>query len=183
MTDKKIILGLTGLMGSGKGTVVEYAVRKYGASAYSFSTILRDLLKRLHLDISRHNLQKLSLSLRQTFGEDLLARVMAADAGDDNSAVIVIDSIRRLDDIIFLKKNPAFRLARIVAGEKIRYNRIVERGENRGDEKKTYTEFQEDHKANTEVTIPPLMAEADIEIDNNGSLDDLYAQVDKIIKI
>ena len=76
---KKLIIGLTGPVASGKGTVKKYIEEKYGAKDCRFSTILRDVLVRIDVPIIRENLQKVSTTLRQLFGEDLLARVIAKD--------------------------------------------------------------------------------------------------------
>jgi len=57
---KKIILGFAGEIASGKGTAAKYLAEKYGSGYFRFSTILRDVLKRLYLDESRENAQKIS---------------------------------------------------------------------------------------------------------------------------
>ena len=85
----KIILGLAGEMASGKGTVAKYAAEKYNAKTWRFSTMLRDVLDRLSLEQSRDNMQTLSTILRQNFGEELFARVMAEDVKKDTSEIIV----------------------------------------------------------------------------------------------
>jgi dephospho-CoA kinase len=46
---KKIIFGFTGLMASGKGAAALYLQNRHSARTFRFSTILRDLLKRLDL--------------------------------------------------------------------------------------------------------------------------------------
>ena len=100
----KKIIGLVGKISSGKGTVAKYMEEKYNANTYRFSTILRDILKRLHSEINRKNLQDVSTALRQTLGEDILAKVMAEDVKKDDNDLIVVDGIRRMADIKYLKK-------------------------------------------------------------------------------
>ncbi len=178
----KIILGLAGEMASGKGTVAEYLKIKYSASNYRFSTILRDVLMRLHLEQSRKNMQKTSTILRKAFGDDLLAKVIAEDVKKDNSEIIVIDGVRRLDDIKYLRKNKEFRLVYIDTGIKKRYGRIINRSENTDDQNKTFEQFVEEHKGEPELQIKGLKKYADIIIDNNGSKEELYKQIDKIIE-
>ena len=58
MISNKIILGFTGLIASGKGTAAKYFNEKYGATTYRFSTMLRDLLNRIHVEHSRDNIIK-----------------------------------------------------------------------------------------------------------------------------
>ena len=83
MSQQKIIIGLVSKIAAGKGTVTKYLQDKYGASAYRFSTMLRDALNRLYVEINRKNMQKLSTILRQNFGEDLMAKVIAEDVKRD----------------------------------------------------------------------------------------------------
>src|SRR3989344_446285 len=98
----KCIIGITGLLSSGKGTAAEYLVQHHGAVSFRFSTMLRDLLDRLYLEQTRDNLSHISTVLRQQFGEDLLSKVMARDAEIATNALIVIEGIRRDMDIKYL---------------------------------------------------------------------------------
>lgn len=182
MTDKKIIIGLTGEICAGKGAVVKYLEAKHGAASYRFSTILRDLLARLYLPVSRENIQNISTAIRQYLGEDIMAKVIAEDVKNDKNNVIVLDGVRRVADIKYLRDVAGFKLARIVAEPEIRYKRLIARKENSGDERKAYEEFLADHKKEADAQVPAVMAQADLKIDNNGSLADLYKQVDQIIK-
>jgi len=177
-----LILGLVGPLASGKGTVKKYIVEKYGGQDCRFSSILRDVLKRLSLDISRDNLINISTILRQNFGQDLLAKAIANDAKNFDADIVVIDGVRRMEDIQYLREIKGFVLLSIDADEKVRYGRMVARNENAGDNKKTFEEFLADHKRETELTIPGVMKIADNVVDNSGTLDELHAQIDKIIK-
>lgn len=182
MPNKKIILGLVGEIASGKGAVVKYLEKKYQASSYRFSIMLRDILNRLYLEITRQNMQKISTVLRKNFGEDTLARVIAEDVKNDKNKIIVTDGVRRLADIKYLKELRGFKLVRVVSDPKIRYERLIGRDENQGDSKKTFKQFLADHKKEADCEVSKVMKKASLEINNDGSLDDLYRQVDKIIK-
>ncbi len=177
----KIILGLVGEIASGKGTVVKYLVNKYQASSYRFSTPIRDVCQRLKIETNRKNLQTMSAILRQTFGEDLFSKVMKEEAKNDNNNVVVIDGIRRPTDIIRLKELPEFKIIYVTANIKTRYQRLIKRAENSRDVLKTYSEFTQDHEAETEVAIPKIGEQADYKIDNNGTKSDLYKQIDTIL--
>lgn len=179
--DRKIF-GLTGLMACGKGTVAKYLVEKNGAAGFRFSTIVRDILDRLYLPQSRENFQKMVPILLEGFGTDLLSKIMAQDVMKSDKKIIVIDGIRRFPDIEHLKKIPGFKLVAIEVDAKIRYQRLVARGENAGDSEKTWEQFLEEHKAATEIDIPKLMEAADIKINNNGSIEELYKQLDNLVK-
>ena len=182
MTQNKIIIGLVGQIASGKGTVAEYLEKNHNALTFRFSTILRDVLKRLHVENSRENLQNLSTILRQKFGEDLLAKVMAGDVENTDNSIVVVDGIRRMADIKYLKELSNFKLLSVVADPKIRYERAISRSENSGDNKKTYEDFLADQQKEADAEIPQVMQNANIEINNDQNFENLYEQINKIIK-
>lgn len=179
---QKIILGIAGEIASGKGTTAQYLIERYGASTHRFSTSLRDIAKRMYLDESRENLQKISTIMRENFSDDILSMVIYRDVANDNTQVVAIDGVRRMADIEFLKKLLEFKLVYIDADMENRYNRIVKRGENVDDNAKTFEEFENDHKREAELQIKDLKNQADFVVDNNGSLEQLYAQIDNIIQ-
>ncbi|MDD3711546.1 MAG: hypothetical protein PHP37_03045 [Patescibacteria group bacterium] len=182
MKKKKIVIGLTGQIACGKGVIKKFLINEYQASDYRFSTILRDVLIRLYVEQSRENIQKMSTLLRQTFGEDILADVMSKDIKNDDHHFIVIDGIRRLADIKHLREVPGFFLVSVEAEEKLRHQRVIERNENPGDDKKTFEDFLKDQKEESESEIPNTMAAADFVIDNNGSWDYLWNQIHDLVK-
>jgi dephospho-CoA kinase len=180
---KKIILGLTGEMASGKGTLATYLTDKYQANSHRFSTMLRDILKRLFIEQSRENLQNISTVLRQVFGEEIMAKVMASEAANDQADIVVIDGIRRQADIVHLTKLPEFKLIYLEADMELRYQRLTNRRENADDATVTWEEFQKAHQAETELQIKTLRPQADFIINNNGSISDLYQKIDHILQI
>lgn len=177
----KIIIGLVGPLASGKGTVKKYLVEKYRAEDCRFSSILRDILTRADIEISRANLQVMSTTLRQNFGEDVLAKAIANDAKNFQSNVIVVDGVRRMADIKYLKELEGFILVAVDANPKIRYERMLSRNENKGDDKKSFDDFLKDHEAESELEIPEVMKNAIYSLNNDGAVEELYKQVDQIV--
>lgn len=178
----KIILGFTGLIACGKDVSKTYVEKKYGASSYRYSTMLRDILTRLYLPMTRENLQNLSTDLRARFGEDTMAKVIAEDAKNDEHEIVIIEGIRRMADIANLQQTPNFYLISVETTPENRYQRMVKRNENVGDENKTYDDFLKSDQMETEVQIPDVMNHAKFHVDNNGSVEDLYRQIDEIIE-
>lgn len=179
---KKNILGLAGEIASGKGTVARYILEKYKGSSHRFSTALRDVAKRMYLEENRENLQKISTIFRENFHDNILSEVIYHDVENDNHNIVVIDGVRRMADIEFLKKIPEFKLIYIDTDMKKRYERIIQRGENMDDNSKTFEEFKKDHEREAELQIKDLKQRADFVIDNNGSFKELNFQIDSIIK-
>ncbi|HPN96482.1 MAG TPA: AAA family ATPase [Candidatus Moranbacteria bacterium] len=177
----KVILGLAGEIASGKGTTAKYICDKYNGSAHRFSTMLRDVAKRLYLEENRENLQKISTVFRENFFDDILSSVIAKDVENDKHEIIAIDGVRRMADISYLKRLPNFKLVYIDTSIENSFGRLTQRGENMDDKDKTFEEFKKDHEREAELQIRDLKEKADYVIDNNGTTEELYRQIDEII--
>ncbi|MDD5251611.1 MAG: AAA family ATPase [Patescibacteria group bacterium] len=178
----KIIIGLTGEIGAGKDTVANYLVEKHHATVHKFSTAMFDCLHRLDVTTTRENLATFSVITRQSYGEDLYARIVARDCGHDPSAIVVANGIRRPADMVHLKKLPGFRLVFVSAPERLRFERIRNRGEKENEKNMSWEEFAANEKLPTEAAIHEISDEADVRLDNAGDLTALYAQVDRLLQ-
>ena len=177
----KLILGIAGEMGSGKGTIAKHATEQHRGNTHRFSTILRDVLDRVYIEQSRDNISTISTVLRKNFGEDILAKAMYHDAENDQHDLVIVDGVRRMADITFLKELPHFKLIYAEADLQNRYERIVKRAENTDDTTKTFEDFKKDHELETELQIRDLKNYADYVVNNDGVYADLYKQIDDII--
>ena len=177
----KIIFGITGQIASGKDTVANYIIQKTNAKTFKFSQVLRDILKRIHQETTRDNMQKLSTSLRQDFGEDILAKILSEDIKISDENVMVIDGVRRYADIESLKDLEGFKLIYVETNMENRYERIVKRAENADDSTKTFEDFKKDNEKEAESQILDLKKFASIIVDNNGSFEELYKQIDSVL--
>lgn len=181
-TNKKIILGVVGEIGSGKTTVTEYIKKKYQAQSFKFSDMLRDILNRLYLAETRENMQILSTVLRKNFSEDIMSKVIMQDAQNCQNKFIITEGIRRPSDTVYLKRLKNFYILAIETKASLRYQRLVKRSENPDDQNKTWLEFKKEAQAEAEQEIKKVAQEADFTVDNNGSFDVLYQQIDQVIK-
>ncbi len=180
-TEKKIILGFVGPMASGKGAASDYLIEKYDVGHVRYSTMLRDMADRLFLPHTRDVLITMSEAIREKFGDDIMAKVVREEAMRSPKRIVCIDGIRRPMDIEVLKDAPGFTLVHITADMRTRYERLIARTENSDDQTKTFEQFEQEHQRSTEVTIAQVAAGADVTIDNNGTFEQLYAQLDKLI--
>lgn len=177
----KIIFGFVGQMASGKDTAANYLKEKYNGKNFSFSDMLGDVLKRYHLELNRNNYIKASEAMREYFGDEILSKTMAEDIKKDDHQIISISNVRRPNDVKYLSDLPGFVLVKIEAEPKTRYERLTHRGEKSDDNNKTFAQFLEDHKRSTEVTIEEIANQSTEQIDNNGSLEELYKQLDELV--
>lgn len=177
----KTILGFTGLIACGKDTASNYFAKKYNAEQVKFSASMKDIMERVYISPIRKNYQLISRVLRETFGQDLFSKVVANDVKNSKADLVIVDGVRRIPDIEHLKNIKGFKLVAVEVDAKTRFERIKQRNEKPGDQTKTWEEFQKEDVAETEITIPELMKQADATIDNNGTLEEFYKQLDKLV--
>lgn len=180
--NKKIILGLVGEIASGKDTVADYLVEKYGAKTISFSQPLRDILDILYQPQNRANMAGLGDTLREQFGQDLLSCVIAKKIKNSRDKIIVLPNVRLESDIVYLKKLPGFVLVSIDTEAKTRFKRLTSRGQNTDDKTKTWAQFQKDAQLYTERGIRDLMKKCKYKLDNNKKKTDLYNQIETLLQ-
>ncbi len=178
----KIIIGIAGEIGAGKGTVTDYIVRTYHAQNVRYSAILQDILRRLDLPYVRENLALLAEALRTTFGADVLSRALLGDIARADAHVVVVDGIRKKAELDALRAHEGFMFLFVDADMRVRYERIHARHEKADDATKTYEQFVADHARPADREIAQLKPLADHVIDNNGSTADTQRQIDGIMK-
>lgn len=176
-----LIIGFVGQAGCGKGTAADLLREKYGAGYFRFSAILGDILARLFIDKTRDNFVKISESLRKGFGEDILSYAIEQEALQASEEIVVVDGIRRVEDIIALEPLPQFKLIAITASPEKRFERMKGRGEKSGEASMTWEQFVTEGQASTEITIPAVMERARETISNEGTREEFEARVHELM--
>lgn len=176
------IIGIVGTQGSGKNYISEYVIAHYGGDHLTFSDFLSHVLAKMNLPKSRENMIKLSVSLRNEFGDDLLSHAIAAEALRSEADLVLVDGIRRLGDLTAFRPMPNFTLIAVNADPKLRFERMKKRGEKAGESDMSWEQFEAEEKAPTEVTIPESMTYANHVIMNDGTKEDLEARIDEVMK-
>jgi dephospho-CoA kinase len=184
MKKRKIVIGLIGEKGSGKGTVSDYLIEKYGAKHYGTSKILRRTLEDLHLPITRDNLAKLALVLKEGYGPSVIIDSLIHDMEKNGSNIIIADGIRMHGDVEPFKKKYGsdFYLVYVAADTRLRYQRIKARKQNHGEDKLTFRKFLEEEARLTEISIHEIGKLAEFKLSNNGTSQRLKKQVDDMVK-
>lgn len=178
-----IIIGITGTLGAGKGTIVNYLVKNRGYKHYSVSGFLKDQLLEKKLEINRTNLQDIGNEIRKKFGSDYITRKLFEKAKKENVDA-VIESIRNPKEAEFIKSHDGFLFA-VTADQKTRYQRIKSRGEEK--DKVTFTEFKKQEKKELQSknphaqNLPKCILLADYKFANNSTIKCLYEKVEKAI--
>lgn len=181
-----IIIGITGTIGAGKGTIVEYLVSKKGFKHFSArELIVEEILKR-GLENNRDNMVIVANELRQQYGSSYVADELyrRAKVTGDNC---IIESLRTVGEIEALKNKGSFVLLAVDAEPKIRFERILNR--KTVTDNVSFDKFLDDEKREMESDDPnkqnlkKCIQMADFVINNNGDLDQLNNKIEEILTI
>jgi len=178
----KTIIGLIGETGSGKDTFCDYVKKtvKQPVFCFRFSDTLSEILMILFGEVKKEDQQWLGKVLREQHGNDILVKAMAQKIKNIENGFMILNGIRYWEEFKMVK-NLGGKNLYITADQKIRWQRINKRGE-KVDDFSSFDKFLEKEKARTEILVPEIGGKADFKIENNGSKDDFYKEVDKIIK-
>jgi dephospho-CoA kinase len=125
MIGKKLVIGITGTIASGKD-VVARILKDKNFQVISLGEVIREELKSKGLETNRKNQQDLGNELRKEFGGQVLAE-RALKKFQSYDAPLVINGIRNLDEITYLKENSEFKLIGVDAPIDIRWMRVQAR--------------------------------------------------------
>jgi len=176
-----IVIGITGTIGAGKGEVVSY-FKKKGFVHFSARAALIEEIKKRGLEVNRDSMHIVANELRAAHGAEFLAKLLFTKAQNENKDCI-IESIRAVGEIDYLRSKSDFFLIGVDADQKIRYNRIVRRGSDT--DKVSFEEFSaQEHREMqssdpTKHNIFACMQRADIVIENNGTLAGFREKLDE----
>lgn len=180
------IIGITGTLGAGKGTVVEYLVNEKGFRHYSVRGFITGRILDKGLPVNRDSMVSVANELRRQHGPAYIIDKLYEKAVKDGSDSI-IESIRTTGEVDSLRKKPGFLLLAIDADPQIRYERIRKRASETDDI--TYETFLENEKREMDNPDPgkqnlrACMEEADITLTNNGNRQELFDKVENMLKV
>jgi len=132
-----MIIGLTGTLGAGKGSVADILVQHYGFEKIVFSDWLKKEMKKKGFELTRRGIQDFADGLRKEFGQQALAdKVIEMIEPGKNYAV---DGFRNPGEVEAFRKMDDFVLIGLDAPLSLRSERMILRG--RADDPKNKDDF------------------------------------------
>ena len=179
-----MIIGITGTDGAGKGTAVDFLVTQHGYTHYSSRDLIMEEINRLGLPATRVQTRLTANSLREQFGNDVIVRKAYEKATTEDAKMVVIESIRTLAEVEYLKAHGGILLA-VDASPEVRFARV--QGRRSETDKVTYEQFLAHEALENDDPNPhgmqkaKVMASADYTIKNSTDKKDLAREVEKFI--
>lgn len=171
------ILAIVGLPGSGKTTAIE-AIKDLGI-VVTMGDIVRNEAKRRNIEPSGPNLGDIAKELRETGGPDIIAKKCVDLINKKTFDIIFIDGIRSLAEVNIFRKFWKFPIIAIIVNEKNRLRRLFKRS--RSDDPKNLEELKERDMRELKFGLDKVLKEADYNIKNNSTIDDLKKKTREVI--
>lgn len=175
-----LLVALCGESGAGKSTTTDL-LEQEGFRAYSLSGFLREEAEAKFGKPSRAEVQSHGKAMQEEHGNDYFARRLATETNLLSGGDAVIDGMRNLDEVAFIRDaatqaGDRFVLLAAVLETEQRFLRVTSRSRP-GDPANLATFIADDARANGAEgrfqNNAALIAAADIRIENDGDIDAL----------
>jgi dephospho-CoA kinase len=176
----KLVIGLTGMPGSGKSLVVK-AAQEQGYGIVTMGDVIREETAKRGLEPTPSNVGKVMLELRKINGDGVVAEKCIPKIGEKPEQKIIIDGLRSyLEAEAFKKHLTNFVLVTVHSSPTMRFARLSSRG--RSDDPKTLEVFHERDIRELGVGIGYAIALAEYVIINDGTKESLMPKVAEVLR-
>ena len=175
---KKILIGLIGPIGGGKGLAVEHIIKKFKFKSVILGDLVREDTKKEKLELTRENLRAIAKKYRKKYGRYYL--INRAVKRLKNSKKGLIDGLRMPDETLKAKKLGT-KIILIDAKPRLRFERTKKRA--RVGFSKTFKQFQKENKEEAKIyKFNKTFKYAEHKILNNKGKKEFFRNIDKLFE-
>ena len=183
---QKLVIGLIGRPGSGKAICAAELLKLAAASDISaekitFSDLLGQTLDEYGVERNRSNLQQLAIFIQERRAGGLGYR-MRNIVEHSLSRLTIVDGLRWREDFEMVKSFPNAIIIYLTAPQDARFARLKNRGQKPGESEMSFEDFVRSESVATETAIEALGKEAEVEMANDGSVEEFADKLDQIWK-
>ena len=181
MNTDKIVIGLTGMPGSGKSLVVVETAQELGYAVVVMGDVIREETAKRGLELNPKNVGKVMLELRAAGGDNVIAEKCIPKIEKQKETKVIIEGIRSLHEVnVFKTHFVKFALMVVHSSPETRYKRLYSRG--RSDDPNCWELFYERDTRELGVGIGNAIALAEFMVINEESKDEAKEKVKETLK-
>jgi len=176
------VIAFTGMPASGKSEAVQLA-RDKEIPVVRMGDLVWEETKRQGQPLDDKHVGAVANDMRKRHGMDVWAvRTVERIQSFKKSSIIVIDGVRNMEEIDYFKKvlGPDFLVVAIDAPNEVRRKRAIARG--RTDDSKDLKDLEERDKREIRWGLQKVIADADIVIPNNSTIDAFRKRVATVMQ-
>ncbi len=179
-----MIIIVTGMPGSGKSKIVKEFERR-GFPAVSMGDLVREETLKRGLELTKENVAKVSIRLRQELGQNAVAKLTVERLKLllQKAPLVVVDGVRSLDEVgTFRSAFPEEEIVIVAVHTppRERFKRLRERG--RHDDPRTWEDFEERDWKELKFGIGNVIAMADYMVVNDCGKEEYRKRVEELVE-
>jgi len=158
-----VVIGITGLAGSGKSLLSDYLEKK-GLGVFQTGNIVREIA--ISRNVSYTSLGEISLEFLPYDNTEIIERICDKISKSYHEKYVIIEGIKKISEVEYLRKNYSTYMVAILSSQNIRFNRLLKR--NRYDDPVSIDYLKKRDEIELKYGIGNVIALADFYIINDG---------------